>query len=70
MRHREFRPTRRSFTAAYKRRILKEVDAAKEAGEVGALLRREGLAEFATEQELNVVSRLGGATFEVTQRVT
>ena len=37
------RPTRRSFTAAYKRRILKEVDAAKEAGEVGALLRREGL---------------------------
>ena len=37
------RPTRRSFTAAYKLRILKEADAAKGAGEVGALLRREGL---------------------------
>jgi len=36
-------PTRRSFTAEYKRRILKEADAAKEPGEVGALLRREGL---------------------------
>jgi transposase-like protein len=37
------RPVRRSFTAAYKLRILKEADAAKEEGEVGALLRREGL---------------------------
>ena len=37
------RPTRRSFTAAYKLRILKEADAAKEPGGVGALLRREGL---------------------------
>lgn len=37
------RPTRRSFTSAYKLRILKAADAAKEEGEVGALLRREGL---------------------------
>lgn len=37
------RATRRRFTAAYKRRILKEADAAKERGEQGALLRREGL---------------------------
>lgn len=37
------RPVRRTFTAAYKLRILKEVDAAKEEGEIGALLRREGL---------------------------
>jgi len=37
------RPTRRSFTAKYKVRVLKEADAAKEPGEVGALLRREGL---------------------------
>ena len=37
------RPTRRNFTAAYKLRILKEADAAKESGEIGALLRREGL---------------------------
>lgn len=36
------RPVRRKFSKAYKRRIVKE--AAKcERGEVGALLRREGL---------------------------
>ena len=34
---------RRSFTAEYKARILREADAAKGTGEVGALLRREGL---------------------------
>ena len=34
---------RRTFTAEYKRRIVKEADACKAAGEVGALLRREGL---------------------------
>jgi transposase-like protein len=34
---------RRSFTAEYKRRILKEADACKKSGEIGAILRREGL---------------------------
>lgn len=34
---------RRSFTAKYKRQIVREADACKEPGEVGALLRREGL---------------------------
>ena len=34
---------RRSFTAEFKRRVLAEVDRCKEAGEIGALLRREGL---------------------------
>jgi transposase len=40
------RPTRRKFTADYKLRVVKEVEAALasgEAGAVGALLRREGL---------------------------
>ena len=37
------KPERRRFTAAYKKKILVEVDACKERGEVGALLRREGL---------------------------
>ena len=37
------RPTRRRFTAEYKLSILKEADAATEPGEIGALLRREGL---------------------------
>lgn len=34
---------RRRFTAAYKRSIVNEADACKEPGQVGALLRREGL---------------------------
>jgi transposase-like protein len=34
---------RRRFTAEYKRRILKEVDVCKEPGQLGRLLRREGL---------------------------
>jgi len=34
---------RRRFTAEYKRRILREADACRKPGELGALLRREGL---------------------------
>ncbi len=34
---------RRQFTAEYKRRVLAEADACTKAGEIGALLRREGL---------------------------
>ena len=34
--------TRRRFTAAYKRRIVREADKCTKPGEVGALLRREG----------------------------
>jgi len=34
---------RRSYTAEYKRRILREAEVYKEQGQVGALLRREGL---------------------------
>ncbi len=37
------RPRRRRFSAAYKLRILEQAEACTEAGEVGALLRREGL---------------------------
>lgn len=37
------KPKRRTFTAEYKRKILKEAEASKGAGGVGALLRREGL---------------------------
>jgi transposase-like protein len=39
----EAKPKRRRFTAEYKLRILREVDRAKGGGEVGAILRREGL---------------------------
>lgn len=34
---------RRTFSASYKRRILDQVDECSESGEIGALLRREGL---------------------------
>ena len=34
---------RRQFRAEYKQRILREADATRDAGEIGALLRREGL---------------------------
>jgi len=34
---------RRQFTAEYKRKVLAEADACEKPGEIGALLRREGL---------------------------
>ena len=37
------RPQRRKFTADYKRRMLAEIDSATAQGQVGAILRREGL---------------------------
>ena len=37
------KPVRRKFTVEYKRRIVREAESCKGAGEVGALLRREGL---------------------------
>ncbi len=37
------RPARRRFSAEYKLRIVEEANAAIEPGQVGALLRREGL---------------------------
>lgn len=37
------KPRRRRFTAEYKRQVLAEYDGCRKPGEVGALLRREGL---------------------------
>ena len=37
------RAKRRQFSAEYKLRIVREADACKGSGEIGALLRREGL---------------------------
>lgn len=37
------KPKRRKFTAEYKRKILEEIDRCTEPGEIGAILRREGL---------------------------
>ncbi len=37
------KPRRRQFTAAYRLRILEEADGCTTSGEIGQLLRREGL---------------------------
>ena len=37
------KPVRRRFTAEYKLRVLRDADACAEPGQLGALLRREGL---------------------------
>lgn len=37
------KPKRRGFAAEYKLKVLREVDACTKRGEIGALLRREGL---------------------------
>ena len=37
------KPVRRSFSAVYKQRIVEEADGCSQAGELGLLLRREGL---------------------------
>ena len=37
------KPSRRRFAASYKQRIVEEADRCRELGEVGRLLRREGL---------------------------
>ena len=39
----EVRPRRRTYSAAYKAKVLAEADAATEPGAIGAILRREGL---------------------------
>jgi len=57
------RPTRRRFTAEYKRRILREADACTRHGQLGELLRREGLysstlCKFRQQQQ---AGRLGTA---------
>jgi len=55
---------RRTFTAAYKLRILEEVDQYKQSGEVGGLLRREGLysSHLVTWRRQRTAGQLQGLT--------
>src|SRR5688572_11079344 len=55
---------RRTFTAEYKLRILREADACKEPGGIGALLRREGLysSHLVEWRRARDRGELGGAT--------
>lgn len=58
----EAKPKRRRFTAEYKLRVLREVERAKDTGEIGAILRREGLysSHLATwRRERDRVARVG-----------
>ena len=48
---------RRQFSAEYKLRILREADACKGSGEIGALLRREGLYSSQSRAGAGSVSR-------------
>lgn len=57
------RAKRRRFTAEYKQRILAQTDAAKGSGDIGALLRREGiysshLAKWRREREEGILEGL------------
>ena len=56
-------PRRRRLTAEYKLRILKKVDALTDSGQIGALLRREGLysshlTTWRRQREIGMLSAL------------
>jgi transposase len=56
--------TRRRFTAAYKRKIVRDADACRTSGAIGALLRREGLysSHLTTWRAARDRGELAGAT--------
>jgi transposase-like protein len=62
---RQARPTRRVFSTAYKLRILAEADRCDAKGEMGSLLRREGLysshlTNWRAQRELGSLKRTRG----------
>ena len=58
------RPQRRRFTAKYKLQVLEQADACTEPGEIGALLRREGLysSHLSSWRRLRESGALAGLT--------
>lgn len=58
------RAKRRTFTAAYKLRILEEADDCQQTGQIGALLRREGLysSHLTTWRRQRTTGQLQGLT--------
>ena len=58
------RPKRRRFTASYKLQILQEADWCTETGQIGALLRREGLyySNLRTWRRQHDLGQLAGLT--------
>ena len=59
---------RRRFTAEYKVRILREVDRCKAPGEVGAILRREGLYSSLLTEWRRQRDRIAKAGLTATKR--
>jgi len=55
---------RRQFSVAYKKRILAEMDGCTEAGQIGSILRREGLysSHLSTWRRQRERGELGGAS--------
>jgi len=64
------RPVRRKFSNEYKRRILKEAAECKGRGEVGSLLRREGLysSHLTDWRRQKAKGELGGASVKKKER--
>jgi transposase-like protein len=60
--------TRRRFTAEYKLKILREAEACTQPGEIGALLRREGLYFSNLRTWRAQVRRVGEVGFTLTRR--
>ena len=52
------KPTRRRFAPSYKQRIVEEADRCTEPGEVGRLLRREGL--YSSHLIIDVQGKVAG----------
>jgi transposase-like protein len=59
---------RRKFTAEYKVRVLREVDRCKAAGEIGAILRREGLYSSLLTEWRRQRDRIARAGLAATKR--
>lgn len=59
---------RRQFAASYKAKIVMEADACKESGEVGALLRREGLYSSQLVAWRKLYRKCGESGFADTKR--
>ena len=59
---------RRKFPAAYKLRILREVDRCKAPGQVGAILRREGLYSSSLSQWRKQRDRIAGVGLSARKR--
>jgi transposase len=60
------KPERRRFTAAYKLRILEQVEVCRGSNEIGALLRREGL--YSSNVSKWRMQRDAGALRELSQK--